>query len=81
MARYYFGFIERDGLRTRDEEGMEVRDDATAINHAREFARELAGDFVKEGELIDGQRIEVIKNGKLVAAVYLRNEIRITPIH
>jgi uncharacterized protein DUF6894 len=81
MGRYFFNIVERDGLTTPDEEGMECGEDATAIEYAHEFARDLAGDFVKEGEIINGQRIEVIKDGRLIATVYLRHQIRITPSH
>jgi hypothetical protein len=79
MARYFFLVKEYDGTTTPDEEGMELPDDATAIDHAHEFARDLAADFVKDRQLIDRQRIEVTKHGTHVTFVYLRHEVRIAP--
>ena len=81
MTRYYFQLIERDGTTTPDEEGMELPDDAAAIGYAHAVARDLAGDFVKEAEVINGQHIDVLKNGKVITTVYLRHEIKITPNH
>jgi hypothetical protein len=52
---------------------MEFPNDGAAIKYAHETARDFAGDFVKVGAVIDAQHIELMRAGKLVATVYLRN--------
>ena len=49
MPRYFFNVIERDGTIAPDEEGVVFFNDTSAVEYANEVARDIAGDFVKEG--------------------------------
>jgi uncharacterized protein DUF6894 len=77
MPRYFFHIRETDAT-SKDEEGRELPDDATACRHAAEAARELAAQAVLEGELINGQYIEVTNRaGKLVTTAMFRDAVRL----
>ena len=77
MPRYFFHIKEVDAT-SKDEEGRELPDDDTARRHAADAARELAAQAVLDGELINGQCIEVTdRAGKLVTTVMLREAVRL----
>ena len=75
MPWYFFHIRETDAT-SRDDEGRELPDDATARRQAAEAARELAAQAVLEGELINGQCIEVTDGaGKLVTTAMFRDAV------
>jgi hypothetical protein len=79
MPRYFFHLREADAT-SKDEEGRELPDEATARRQAAEAARELAAQAVLEGEVINRQCVEVIDgSGKHVTTAMLRDAVRLAP--
>jgi hypothetical protein len=57
MPRYFFHLF--NDVVSRDEEGVELPNNAVAMQHAAASAREMAAESVREGQLILDHRIEV----------------------
>ena len=57
MARFYFHLY--NDIVSKDEEGRELPDVDTARHDAREDARNMAAESVREGELNLGHYVEV----------------------
>ncbi|MBX9930910.1 MAG: hypothetical protein K2Y56_05145 [Methylobacterium sp.] len=77
MPRYYLHI--RDGERTiPDEEGYDLPDLDAAKAEAVEGARTVLSEKLKIGELLDGQRIDIMDEaGSLLATVWFRDVFRV----
>ncbi len=71
MPRYHF-HIRRKGELIEDEEGSDLPDFAAAEQEARESAREIAGEALRNGLPLDGDSIEVTDgDGRLLSTLPL----------
>ncbi len=76
MPRFYFHLF--NDLTTMDEEGAELRDDASAMIQAATYARDMAAESVRDGHLTLSHRIDVEhKGGRRIRSVYFRDVIQI----
>jgi len=78
MPRFYFHI--RDGERLiKDPEGSELSDLESARAEALVGARELLAAKLKAGEVIDGQRFEIVdEGGNLLTVVPLKDVVRLS---
>lgn len=59
-----------------DNEGMDFPDLEAAVQEAKESARELLAEAIKDGRKIDAKRLEIIDEERaLLASVWLRDLI------
>ena len=72
MPIYYFHL--REGAKcTRDFEGSDLPDLNSAIEEARQAAREIAADQLRSQERINGRQVEVADGeGEVLASVSVR---------
>jgi hypothetical protein len=79
VPRYFFHLHEQE-VDAQDEEGTSLLDDQDAMAVARDGARDLAADAVKEGRVIGAQHIEVlVEDGRRVGIVTLREVVLLGP--
>lgn len=77
MPRYYFHLREGKDS-TLDDVGAVFPDLRTAEEYAKETAREMLADKVLRGELVDGERIEVVdESGRPLLILPLKAVLRI----
>jgi hypothetical protein len=75
MPIYYFNIRAGEDL-IRDEEGTDLPDIETAISEARQSARDLAIEELRNGQKVDGRCIEIVDSeGKKVAVVAVRDVV------
>ena len=76
MPRFYFHLF--NDLTVHDEEGIELPNDAVAMQRAASNARQMAAESVREGHLILDHRIEVTNDqDATVGVVHFRDVVEI----
>lgn len=76
MPRFYFHLY--NDLTSIDEEGLELPNEAAAMQRAAVMARLMAAESVREGRLILDHRIEVTNEaGDKVGTVQFRDVVQI----
>jgi len=76
MPRYYF-HVRKDGVLEKDPEGAEFASVDEAYHEAVKAAREIIGDKVANGEIVNGQTFEITsESGDIVGLVPYRSIIR-----
>ena len=77
MPRFYFHIRDEDTL-IEDHEGSDLPDLEAARVEALKDARSILAEKVKHGQIIDGQRIEIVDDtGEVVAELPMRAAIRL----
>jgi hypothetical protein len=77
MPRYYFHIRDHDGLR-KDPEGAEFATVEQAHEEAVRSARELLGQRIVRGEIIDGDAFELTTDdGTIVGIVKFKDLLRL----
>jgi hypothetical protein len=75
MPRYYFHIREGQDL-VRDEEGTEASDLEAAKSEARDSARDLAIDGIRNKRPLEGRLVEVADGeGKTLAVIAIRDVV------
>ena len=78
MRRFYFHLF--NDITVRDPEGIELPNEAVAMQQAANNAREMAAESVRDGRLVLDHRIEVTDDrGECVGIVHFRDVVRIVP--
>ena len=76
MPTFFFRIRDVDVL-IEDTEGQEFPNVKDARAEAVYAAREMLAEKARNGEIVDGQKIEVVdSSGNLVAVVLLKDELR-----
>ena len=76
MPRYYF-HVRKDGLLEEDPEGAEFASADLAYDEALKGAREIMGEKVARGEIVDGQTFEITsESGEIVATLPFKSVVR-----
>jgi hypothetical protein len=76
MPRFYFHLF--NDMDVRDEEGVELPNDAAALQRAAFSAREMAAQSVREGRLVLDHRIEVANDhGDTIGTVHFGDVVEI----
>ena len=77
MPRFYFHMRDGDHL-LKDPDGTDLPDVEAARTEANVSARHLLADRVRAGEIIGGQRFEIVDEaGELHAIVQMRDVLRL----
>ena len=75
MPRYYFHIRDGQDL-VQDEEGSEVADLEAAKSEARDSARDLAIDEIRNKRPVDGRKVEIADgDGQTLAVVAVRDVV------
>jgi hypothetical protein len=76
VRRFYFDIY--SDIEVRDEEGVELPNEATALQGAAAAARDMAAASVRDGRLVLHHRIVVRdQTGREVGTIYFRDVIRV----
>ena len=76
MPRYYFHLF--NDITSLDEEGVDLPNDAVAIQRAAENARAMAADSVSNGHLVLDHRIEVENDhGETIGTIKFRDVVAV----
>jgi hypothetical protein len=76
MPRFYFHLF--NDMTSIDDEGIELPDEAVAMERAANITREMAADSVRRGHLILDHRIEVAdEHGDTIGTVHFRDVVEI----
>jgi hypothetical protein len=76
MPRYYF-HVRKDGVLEEDPEGAEFASPDLAYDEAVKGAREIMGEKVANGEIVDGETFEITnESGKVIATLPFKSVVR-----
>jgi hypothetical protein len=73
MGRYYFDVVHLN-KKLADREGSDLADDTAAQNEGRETTREIVAEYIRKGEKIDDDFLQIRdENGGIVAKLLFRD--------
>jgi hypothetical protein len=76
MPRYYF-HVRTHGVLEKDPEGTDFASADLAYDEAVKGAREIMGEKVCNGEIVDGETFEITnESGEVVATLPLKSVVR-----
>jgi hypothetical protein len=76
MPRFYFHLF--DDVTAIDEEGLELPNEAAAMERAADITREMAAESVRTGHLILDHCIDIAnENGDTIGTVHFRDVVQI----
>jgi hypothetical protein len=76
MPRFYFNLY--NDMTSIDDEGIELPNEAVALQRAARMAREMAAESVRIGHLVLDHRLEVVDwRSEIVGTVHFRDVVQV----